>query len=92
MGTTSEKMRKLYTEWQQSDLSRKAFCKQENVNYATFNYWHKQFSSDQETGFAEISIPLKQESDFASELIFPSGARMVFHSAPLASWLKELVC
>ncbi|MCU0431375.1 MAG: hypothetical protein MUF42_15535 [Cytophagaceae bacterium] len=89
MGTTSEKMRKLYSQWQQSGLNRKVFCQQENINYATFNYWHKQFSTDQDMGFTEI--PIQHEPEFASELIFPSGARIVFHSAPSVLWLKELV-
>lgn len=89
MESSSEKMRKFYDQWQQSGLSRMAFCKQENINYATFNYWHKQFTTDQPTGFAEI--PIQHESEFTSELIFPSGTRMVFHSIPSVSWLKELV-
>jgi hypothetical protein len=89
MSTTSEKMFELHGQWKQSGISRMAFCKQESLNYATFNYWHKQFSSDQEKGFTEI--PIKEKSIFSSELIFASGVRMVFHTAPCVSWLRELV-
>jgi hypothetical protein len=89
METTSEKMRNFYDQWKESGLSRMAFCKRERINYATFNYWHKQFSSDSKTGFEEIQV--RPGSDVGSEIIFPSGVRMVFHSVPSVSWLKELI-
>ena len=91
MEETSEKMRTLYDTWQQSGLSRKAFCKRENISYATFYYWQKRFSAHEQTGFTEIPVPIQEESDFRAELIFPSGVRMVFPSAPPILWLKELI-
>ena len=89
METSSEKMGNVYARWQDSGLSRMAFCKQENINYATFNYWHKRFSPKVQMGFTEI--PLHQESDFSAELIFPSGVRMIFNPTPPIPWLKELL-
>jgi transposase len=89
MKKTKEEMRQLYAQWQQSGLSRQAFCKQENIHYATFHYWHKQFNQLQDGGFSEVSLAPPQT--VSAELIFPSGVRMVFHSTPPVGWLKELV-
>ncbi len=89
MQRTTEEMRKVYSQWQESGLSRQAFCKRENIVYATFNYWHKQFSSDQSSGFSEVS--LEPALEVCCELVFPSGVRIVFHSSPPVGWLKSLV-
>ena len=91
MQTTSSEMRLVHIKWQESGLSRMAFCKQEKISYASFNYWHKQFTSSQKTGFSEITLPSQKNSALWAELIFPSGVRMVFPSAPPIPWLKELI-
>lgn len=73
-------------------MSRMAFCKQVKINYATFNYWHKRFSAAKnQTGFSEITLAAEKNSVGAAELVFPSGIRMVFPSAPPIPWLKELI-
>ena len=82
-------MRKVYTQWQQSGLSRQAFCKQANMSYATFHYWQKQFNELPQGGFSEVS--LGASLDVCCELIFPSGVRLVFTSAPPIPWLKEFL-
>ena len=91
MQTTSSEMHLVYLKWQDSGLNRMAFCKREKISYASFNYWHKRFSTAIETGFSEISLSSPKDSCSWAELIFPSGVRMVFPSAPPISWLKELV-
>lgn len=91
MDTNIEKRRLVYLKWQDSGLSRRAFCKRENVAYATFNYWYKRFTTDNEGGFSEIPMPIQQFSQGWGELIFSSGTRMVFYSAPPTPWLKELL-
>ena len=86
----TEQKRLVYTRWQESGLSRMAFCKREQISYASFNYWHKQFSEEKPpAGFSEVV--LSPPSSCTTELIFPSGVRMVFHSEPPAGWLKELL-
>lgn len=89
MESSSEQMRKYYDQWQSSGLSRMAFCKQEKINYATFNYWHKQFTTDQRSGFSEVT--LNPGSEFSTELIFPSGVRLLFPCLPPVAFLKTLI-
>ena len=91
MQTTSSEMRLVYIKWQDSGLNRMAFCKQEKISYASFNYWHKQFTTVKEAGFSEITLSAQKNSALWAELIFPSGIRMVFPSAPPIPWLKELI-
>ncbi len=89
MRYTSNQMQGIYQQWQQSGLSRKAFCKQHNITYQTFNYWYKRITSKTDSGFSEINLPAS--TVVSLEVIFPSGARITFQSEPAASWLKELV-
>ncbi len=89
MQPTSEKMQLLLSKWQESGLNKKAFCKAENISYATFHYWAKRLSKVNESGFSEI--PLKSSPAPCCELIFPSGVRMVFDSTPPLIYLKELL-
>lgn len=91
MQTTSSEMHLVYLKWQDSGLNRMSFCKQEKISYASFNYWHKRFSTTKETGFSEIALSLQKGSGPWAELIFPSGVRLVFPSAPPIAWLKEFI-
>jgi transposase-like protein len=89
MRYTKEKMREIYLQWQQSGLSRKAFCKEHHIAYGTFQHWIKRLSSSDSSGFTEIA--LKPSAEVFFEVIFPSGARMTFQREPSVSWLRELV-
>ena len=91
MRTTSSEMRLVYLKWQDSGLNRMAFCKQEKISYPSFNYWYKQFTSSKETGFSEITLTSQKDNGSWAELIFPSGVRMVFPSAPPIPWLKKFL-
>ncbi len=89
MQNTSEKMELLFGKWQSSGQSKMAFCKTECISYASFHYWSKRLSKVSVSGFSEV--PLKSSLAPCCELIFPSGVRMVFDSAPSVSYLKELL-
>lgn len=89
MRHTQEQMQTAINEWQQSELSKKAFCRQQNITYSTFHYWLKRVGSSADAGFTEINV--EQGHCSGCELIFPSGTRMVFQGEPSASWLRELV-
>jgi hypothetical protein len=92
MKHTSEQMQLVISEWQSSGLNKKEFCRQRNIRYHTFHYWCKRLSPDRDSasGFTEISVQ-GHERTSGSEVIFPSGARMIFHGEPSASWLRELL-
>src|SRR5690606_21239875 len=89
MKHTQEQMEQAIASWQQSGLNKKAFCKQENIAYATFHYWCKRLSAPSASGFSEIRVDGPPYS--AHEIIFPSGARMIIHGEPATNWLRELV-
>ena len=56
MKYTEEQMRGIINEWQQSGLSKKAFCLDRNIAYQTFQYWCKRLATARSAGFAEISV------------------------------------
>ena len=89
MKRTSSQMEEICLQWEQSGLSRRAFCKQHNIAYQTFNYWYKRIISKGGSGFSQISLPANAISSM--EVTFPSGARITFEVEPSVSWLRELV-
>lgn len=90
MKRTQEQMQATITEWQNSGLSKKAFCRDRKITYQTFHYWCKRLSSSSATGFDEVNVSAGTESG-TMELTFPSGVRMTFQGYPLSSWLREVV-
>jgi len=89
MKRTQEQMQQAINGWQQSGLSRKAFCEQHNIAYQTFNYWCKRVGAERTSGFTEINAEGLRSSGY--EVIFASGTRMLFQGEPTASWLRELL-
>jgi hypothetical protein len=89
MKHTEEQMQATVTAWQSSGLSKKAFCREGNIAYQTFQYWCRRLSQKESPGFAEIKLENQQPG--VIELSFPSGARMRLQGQPSAAWLRELV-
>jgi hypothetical protein len=77
-------------EWQESGLSKKAFCRDRKIASQTFHYWLKKLSPEAPSGFAEVKL-LPPGQSGAFELTFPSGTRMTFQGEPSVSWLRELL-
>jgi len=88
MRQTKEQMQMAITAWQQSGLSKKAFCDERNITYHTFHYWCKRLE-ESKTGFTQINVVAGSCS--GSEIIFPSGVRFRFDGEPSVRWLRELV-
>ena len=93
MKRTLSQMQEICQRWEQSGLSRKVFCEQNNIAHQTFNYWYKRIASKENSGFAEVSLPSRVSAGkkAAVEVIFPSGAQIKFEGEPSVHWLKELV-
>jgi hypothetical protein len=90
MRCTKEQMQEIYLQWQQSGLSRKAFCKERDISHSTFQYWIKRFTSGAgSSGFTEIALQPSEAISF--EVVFPSGARITFQKEPSVTWLRELI-
>ncbi len=89
MKHTEEQMERVVLSWRESGLNKKAFCRQENIAYATFHYWCKRLSASAQSGFSEIKVD--GPSCGGHEIIFPSGTRMIIRGEPAVNWLRELV-
>lgn len=90
-------MKAAYSEWQQSGLSKKAFCEQAKLPCPTFHYWIKKIVSQGRPpvpGFIEMDIieninaaPQAPEV----EIEYPSGTKLRFYRSPGADLLKSLI-
>jgi transposase-like protein len=90
MRYTAEQIQVAIHEWQASGLSRKAFCVQHDICPQTFYNWLKRINQSPTSGFTEVRLPLRERVE-GCEIIFPSGARMIFGDEPTASWLREVL-
>jgi hypothetical protein len=95
---TREQMFKMIGAWQQSGLSQKSFCEQNDIRYHVFHYWYKCFRDLQSTTKPEGFKPIKIQSFpstntvFAhTELLLPDGKCLVFHQAVSSDYLKHLI-
>ena len=79
LNNLSQRSRQMYAvieKYQNSPLSQKAFCKQEDLPYSTFTYWLKKYREHQQT--ADF-IPMKinerspQKQSEWCEIEFPGG-------------------
>lgn len=80
--------------WQRSGLSQKLWCEQNNMTYATFQYWYKRFRCAAEQQPVNDFVPLTIDAVPASywcELIGAGGKRLVFHQPVSAAFLHELM-
>lgn len=85
--------------WENSGLSKKAYCKQIGVREDSFSYWYKQYlkeglelsqkSSNLSEGF--IRLPqLESQADLSHEVSFPNGIVLRINSELSLSLLKML--
>lgn len=79
-------MEELYTLWQQSGQTKKAFCQQEDIPFSTFQYWSKKLSEA-----SDNFVSLNVGGNSSTEVIFPNGARITFQEPVSASFLRSLV-
>lgn len=88
-------MKALYAEWQQSGLSKKAFCQQMDIPHSSFFYWIKKFNSSENSPASDF-----MELDFSTsyntapvflEIEYPTGARLKLYRQAEASWIKSLL-
>lgn len=84
--------------WQQSGLSQKAYCEQNNIRYHVFHYWYKCYRDDQtpksNPGFVQLTVkPAASLNTYGSpiELLLPDGKRLLFHQAVSSDYLKALI-
>lgn len=82
--------------WQESGLSQIKFSEQENISYATFNYWIKQYRAKNNVDVGKGFIKLQSHSknvgseNIFSEIIFSNGNTIRLFNALDISELKKL--
>lgn len=80
-------------QWQQSDLSQKAFCQAVNLRYHVFHYWYKCYrnkASEPSSSFIKLNVSAPSAVCLA-ELILVDGKRLLFHEPVSADYLKTLI-
>lgn len=80
-------------QWQQSGVTQKAFCQQNNIAYHVFHYYYGRFrinSNDQASTFIKLQVAPGYVSTH-TELVLPDGKRLLFHQGVSADFLKALI-
>lgn len=95
---TDASMREAYSSWQESGLSKKAYCTQSNIPCSTFHYWIKKFQTEKVSsspGFIELKIPKSDKKHFLRpsgvEIEYPSGIKIKLVGLPDPGWIKSLL-
>ena len=93
--TVREQMISLLAEWEVSKMSKKEFCTQHQIAYHRFHYWHKRYGTTQGSTSKQGSatfLPLHIESPAShTEVMLPSGVRIIFHQPVSAPFLHQLI-
>jgi hypothetical protein len=83
-------MEQYYQRFQQSKLSRPAFCQAEGLAYAQFCYWCKRLAKDKRpSGFTQVTLPPSSMPLLVLDLA--GKGRLEFYSSVEASYLRELL-
>ena len=87
----------LIENWQQSGLSQRAFCEQQQIAPHQFYYWYKCYRSQSHVsvvqgakGFVEIHSQLAQP-EAAIEVLLLCGHRIFFHQPVAAAFIKAII-
>jgi len=89
-----DKMFEIVRAWQQSDVSQKEWCRQEDIPYHIFHYWYRKFKDQQEPidnsgSFIQLAMASTQVA--SCEVIFVDDTRILFHESLPAQYLKSLL-
>jgi hypothetical protein len=80
-------------QWQQSGLTQKAYCQQNNIAYHVFHYYYGRFrikDNDESSSFIKLQVAPCYVSAH-TELVLPDGKRLLFHQGVSADFLKVLI-
>ncbi len=100
MGATTEHRNRMFSlieSWQQSGLSQKRFCEQQQIAVHQFYYWYKCFRTKSDgpiVGVEKRFIELHSQApsaEAAIEILLFSGHRILFHQPVAASFIKAII-
>ena len=84
----AEEMELAIALWRESGLSKYAFCRNEKIGRATFNYWLKKYgntlnpplskkiSKPKKQSFVPVTISSPEQSDAELEIEYPNGVKL----------------
>ncbi len=89
---TWQEKESIILQWQQSGLSRKEFCEQQQISYNSLVSWCKILKDKKAApGFTEVKIPGVTSSGLFAQLHFAKGIRIdFFHFVP-AEYVQSLL-
>ena len=82
--------------WQQSGLSQKQYCLQNNIAYHIFHYWYKRYRDKQiaqgsnSAGFIPLTVNGVSSTGYV-EVQFPDGKKILFHGPVSVDYLKAMI-
>jgi hypothetical protein len=82
--------------WQQSGLSQKQYCLQNNIAYHIFHYWYKRYRDKQiaqgsnSAGFIPLTVNRVSSTGYV-EVQFPDGKKILFHGPVSVDYLKAMI-
>lgn len=94
-----ERMFEAISLWQQSGLTKKAWCEKNDITCSTFHYWYKRYQLEE----SEPSTDGHNESRFVRlmvdplataawcELVLRDGRKLVFHQPVSAEFMRTLI-
>lgn len=87
----------LIAKWQQSTLSQKAFCTQQQLVPHVFYYWYKCYRTQNNITavqttkkFIELDVP-NQQGAASIEVLLHCGHRIFFHQPVAACFIKAII-
>jgi hypothetical protein len=97
---SKEQRQVLIEQWRQSGTSKKAFCREQKLNYLTFISWGGKRSSLSAgragiTGFAPLQMPKEtpypNAGSFFAEVTYSNGNTITLHESVPVQYLRSLV-
>lgn len=88
-----EEVAKLLIEWEQSNLSKKDFCNQNNINYQTFIGWIVQRRNQNqpiEKKFIPIQVEARNSNVFA-EIHLTSTKKIILYQSVSVEMIKTIL-
>ena len=80
--------------WQQSDLSQKECCRQQDIAYHIFHYWYRVYREEHTqsgTDDSFVSVSVKPEANASCEVVFTDGTKILFREPVTVHYLKSLL-
>jgi hypothetical protein len=93
--TLQQLMFSLIEVWKKSGKKQHEFCQEKDIAYSKFQYWMKKYRdqsvSVEGNAFVPVVVKDQPKSEWAMELLFPDGKKLIFHQAVEASYLRALL-